>query len=228
MTKIIETENLTKIYTRGAEKIYALDNATFTVNKGEIVSVTGPSGSGKTTLVNVLGCLDNPTGGSLKIEGRQIFSGNTNLSEAELTRLRRSIFGYVFQKFFLIPTLTVRENILLPSVFQTELKTDENNLNRIMENLDIAKRRDHLPSQLSGGEMQRVAVARALINNPSVLIADEPTGNLDSKRSDEIIDLLANLNKNHGITIILVTHNPQLAQIGNSFIELSDGKIKGG
>jgi putative ABC transport system ATP-binding protein len=225
MSKIIEAENLTKIYTRGAEKIYALDNATFNVNKGEIVSVIGPSGSGKTTLVNVLGCLDNPTSGSLKIEGRQIFSGNTNMSEAELTRIRRDIFGYVFQKFFLIPTLTVKENILLPSVFQPGLKTDENNLKRIMGNLDIAKRKDHLPSQLSGGEMQRVALARALINNPSVLIADEPTGNLDSKRSDEIKDLLVNLNKNHGITIILVTHNPQLAQIGSSFIKLSDGKL---
>ncbi|MDR0734134.1 MAG: ABC transporter ATP-binding protein [Elusimicrobiota bacterium] len=228
MSKIIEAENLTKIYKRGAEKIYALNNATFSINKGEIVSVTGPSGSGKTTLVNVLGCLDNPTSGSLKIEGRQIFSANANLSEAELTRIRRNIFGYVFQKFFLIPTLTVRENILLPSVFQPELKTDDKNLNRIMENLDIAKRKYHLPSQLSGGEMQRVAVARALINNPSVLIADEPTGNLDSKRSDEIKDLLVNLNKNHGITVVLVTHNPRLAQIGNSFIELNDGKLEGG
>ncbi|MDR0646689.1 MAG: ABC transporter ATP-binding protein [Elusimicrobiota bacterium] len=225
MSKIIEAENLTKIYERGAEKIYALNNAAFSINKGEIVSVTGPSGSGKTTLVNVLGCLDNPTKGSLKIEGRQIFDGNINLSEAELTRIRRNIFGYVFQKFFLIPTLTVKENILLPSVFQPELKTEDKNLKRIMESLGIEKRKDHLPGQLSGGEMQRVALARALINNPSVLIADEPTGNLDSKRSDEIKDLLVNLNKNRGITIILVTHNPQLAQIGNSFIELRDGKV---
>jgi putative ABC transport system ATP-binding protein len=224
MSKIIEAENLTKIYKRGAEKIYALNNATFSINKGEIVSVTGPSGSGKTTLVNVLGCLDNPTSGSLKIEGRQIFGGDTNLSEAELTLIRRKIFGYVFQKFFLIPTLTVRENILLPSVFQPELKTDGKNLNRVMENLDITNRKDHLPSQLSGGEMQRVAIARALINNPSVLIADEPTGNLDSKRSDEIKDLLVNLNKKRGITVILVTHNPRLAGIGSSFIKLKDGK----
>lgn len=226
MENFIEALNLMKVYTRGAEKIHALDDVSFRVSKGDIVAITGPSGSGKTTLVNVLGCLDNPTSGSLKINGQQIFKENMKLSESELTRVRRNIFGYVFQKFFLIPTLSVKENILLPSVFQPENTPSAERTQSIMEMLGIDKRESHLPGQLSGGEMQRVAIARALINAPSVLIADEPTGNLDSKRSDEIKELLVQLNKEQGITIILVTHNPDLAKIGNKTLELADGKIK--
>ncbi|MDR0676833.1 MAG: ABC transporter ATP-binding protein [Elusimicrobiota bacterium] len=229
---IVEANNLVKIYARGSEKIYALNNISFSIKKGEIVSVIGQSGSGKTTLVNVLGCLDNPSIGSLKIDGQEIFKNtdfvkeNLKFSEIELTKIRRKFFGYIFQKFFLIPTLTVKENILLPSVFQKQFIVDEKRLNDITEMLGISKRQNHLPSQLSGGEMQRVAIARALINNPQILIADEPTGNLDSKRSSEIQELLLNLNKNHNITIILVTHNLELAKIGNSIIELFDGQIK--
>jgi putative ABC transport system ATP-binding protein len=225
MKTLIEAKELTKIYTRGAEKIYALNEASFSIEQGEIVAVVGASGSGKTTLINVLGCLDNPTSGELTVDGQQIFRQGLKLSESELTRIRRGIFGYVFQKFFLIPTLTVQENILLPSVFQPKLRANNANLERVMTMLDIARRREHLPGQLSGGEMQRVAIARALINNPAVLIADEPTGNLDSKRSEEIKNLLLGLNKEHGITIILVTHNPELAKIGSKVIELKDGRI---
>jgi putative ABC transport system ATP-binding protein len=225
MTKIIEAINLTKIYTRGSEKVFALNEVSFIINKGSIVSIVGPSGSGKTTLVNILGCLDNPTAGLLKINDQQIFGKGLKPSEVELTHLRRSLFGYVFQKFFLIPTLSAQENILLPSVFQPKLKPNPKYLNEIMEMLGIAKRRNHLPSQLSGGEMQRVAIARALANNPPILIADEPTGNLDSKRSDEIKDLLTTLNKEHGVTVILVTHNPDFAKIGNEILELRDGQI---
>jgi putative ABC transport system ATP-binding protein len=225
MTNIIEAKNLTKIYTRGAEKIYALNNVNISIESGSIVSVVGQSGSGKTTFVNVLGCLDNPTSGELIIDSKQIFKDGFILSESKLTRIRRDIFGYVFQKFFLIPTLTVRENIILPSVFNNSLKTDEKNLNDIMEMLGILKRKDHLPNELSGGEMQRVAIARALLNNPKLLIADEPTGNLDSKRSDEIKELLINLNREKNITIILVTHNPDLAKIGSVVVELADGVV---
>ncbi|MDR3238264.1 MAG: ABC transporter ATP-binding protein [Spirochaetia bacterium] len=224
--ELIQANNITKIYTRGSEKIHALNNASFSVNKGDIVCVIGQSGSGKTTLVNVLGCLDNPSSGSLTIDGKEVFKTGLSLSESELTHVRRRFFGYVFQKFFLIPTLTVKENILLPAVFQKKYKANEENLDPIMEMLDIAKRKEHLPSQLSGGEMQRVAIARALINNPSVLIADEPTGNLDSKRSGEIKDLIVNLNKEHGITVILVTHNTDLAKIGNRTLELTDGVLR--
>jgi putative ABC transport system ATP-binding protein len=225
MQNIIEAEKLTKIYTRGSEKVYALNEVSFTIQKGEIVSVTGQSGSGKTTLVNILGCLDNPTSGSLKVDGVQIFKENLKLSESGLTIIRRKFFGYIFQKFFLIPTLTVKENILVPAVFQKELKANENKLDEILNMLGISHRKNHLPSQLSGGEMQRVAIARALINSPSILIADEPTGNLDSKRSQEIKELLTDLNKNHGITVILVTHNPDFAKIGNRRIELYDGRL---
>jgi len=226
MAELIRANKLTKIYTRGSEKLCALNEASFIVNKGDIVSITGPSGSGKTTLVNVLGCLDNPTSGELTIDGKEIFREGLALSESELTRIRRSIFGYVFQKFFLIPTLTVKENILLPSAFQKKYQDNEKNLDSIMQTLGIDKRKDHLPSQLSGGEMQRVAIARALMNNPSVVIADEPTGNLDSKRSEEIKELLVNLNKERGITIIIVTHNPDLAKIGVRSLELHDGALK--
>ncbi|GMO27439.1 MAG: ABC transporter ATP-binding protein [Termitinemataceae bacterium] len=222
---LIEAKELTKIYTQGSEKVAALNRASFDIPEGSIVSVVGQSGSGKTTLVNVLGCLDNPTSGELKIDGTEIFRSGLELSETKLTVIRRKFFGYVFQKFFLIPTLTVKENILLPGVFQSSLKANEANLDNIMDMLGIAKRKDHLPSQLSGGEMQRVAIARALINNPKILIADEPTGNLDSKRSDEIKELLVHLNKANGITIILVTHNPDFAKIGDITIEMSDGCV---
>ena len=173
----------------------------------------------------MLGCLDNPTSGKLAIDGRTVFHDGVTLSESDLTLVRRKYFGYVFQKFFLIPTLTVRENILLPAVFQKKLKANEKNLPRVLETLGIAGRADHLPAQLSGGEMQRVAIASALINEPPVLIADEPTGNLDSKRSDEIRGLLLRLNRDHGLTVIVVTHNPDLAKIGHRTLELLDGRL---
>ena len=226
MTSIIDANGLTKIYERGSEKISALDDVSFTIDKGDIVAVVGESGSGKTTLINVVGCLDNPSGGELSVGGRRIFAEGVELSESELTVVRREIFGYVFQKFFLIPTLSVRENILLPGVFQPKLNVPEAELDGIMDMLGLLNRKDHLPGQLSGGEMQRVAIARALVGKPQVLIADEPTGNLDSRRSNEIKDLLAHLNRERGITIILVTHNIDLAKIGSRVIELKDGKIK--
>ena len=225
MTKIIEANKLTKVYDRGSEKLRALDGASFTIDKGDIVAIIGESGSGKTTLVNLVGCLDNPTSGELSIDGQRVFADGVELSESELTTIRREIFGYVFQKFFLIPTLSVRENILLPGVFQPKLDMPEADLNGLMEMLGVLKQKDQLPGQLSGGEMQRVAIARALVGKPQILIADEPTGNLDSKRSNEIKDLLVRLNREQGITIILVTHNPDLAKIGNRVIELKDGKI---
>lgn len=226
MSYIIKATDLTKTYQRGSEEIHAINKASFSINRGDIVSVTGPSGSGKTTLVNILGCLDNPTSGSLIVNEREIFNSNNNLTEKELTRIRRDLFGYVFQKFFLIPTLTVSENIFLPSVFNKDISQNNDNLKSTLDMLGLDKRANHLPSQLSGGEMQRVAIARALISNPSVLIADEPTGNLDSKRSDEIRDLFLTLNKEQDLTVILVTHDNELAKIGNQRINILDGKIQ--
>ncbi|MDR0587450.1 MAG: ABC transporter ATP-binding protein [Burkholderiales bacterium] len=227
MNRFIEAHDLTKTYSRGAEQITALNNVSFAVDKGDIVSVVGASGSGKTTLVNVLGCLDNPSSGTLMINHKVIFGEGKLLSEPALTKIRRATFGYVFQKFFLIPTLSVKENILLPSVFQPDHTPDDESLYQLMDMLGIARRENHLPSQLSGGEMQRVAIARALIHKPEVLIADEPTGNLDSKRSNEIKDLLLRLNQENGITVIIVTHNPDIAKIGNKTLELVDGKLMG-
>ena len=226
MAQLIEANNLVKIYQRGSEQLRAVDGVSFTIDKGDITAVIGESGSGKTTLVNIVGCLDNPTSGELSIDGRRIFADGAELSEKKLTTVRREIFGYVFQKFFLIPTLSVRENILLPGVFQPELEVPEEELDGLMDMLGILGRKDHLPGQLSGGEMQRAAIARALIGKPQVLIADEPTGNLDSKRSGEIKDLLVRLNREQGITIILVTHNTDLARIGNRVIEMKDGAAK--
>jgi len=224
MSSIIEANELTRIYERGSEKLRALDGVSFTIDKGDIVAVIGESGSGKTTLVNIVGCLDNPSGGELSVGGRRIFADGVELSERELTAVRRETFGYVFQKFFLIPTLSVRENILLPGVFQPGLKMPDAELNGIMEMLGILKQKDQLPGRLSGGEMQRVAIARALVGRPPILIADELTGNLDSRRSHEIKDLLVRLNREQGLTIILVTHNLDLAKIGSRVIELKDGR----
>ncbi len=220
----LEARGLTKIYKRGAEEIVAVDGVSLDVRCGEFISFIGPSGSGKTTLINILGCLDNATSGSLKIGGRTVFDGAKSLSESELTRIRRVVFGYIFQKFYLIPTLTVMENVLLPFAFyrKEEARTDPMDILRF---LGLDKRVGHRPSELSGGEMQRVAIARALVNKPEILLADEPTGNLDSKRSLEIGEVLRSLNERDGLTVLLVTHNPALAAIAHRTVSLRDGKI---
>lgn len=220
----IEAERLTKIYRRGAEEIRAVNEVSLTIEPGSFVSFVGPSGSGKTTLINILGCLDNPTSGRLALCGRNIFDEGVTLSEGKLTDIRRDLFGYVFQKFYLIPTLTVRENVMLPFVFFKKPGAEEE-VEKILKLLDIHKRSNHLPSEISGGEMQRVAIARALVNKPRVLLADEPTGNLDVARSEEIGDILRDLNRTEGLTITLVTHNPALARKADRIVELRDGKL---
>ncbi|MBF0203311.1 MAG: ABC transporter ATP-binding protein [Desulfamplus sp.] len=233
----INAQNLKKIYRRGSEEICAVNEVSLEIKKGEYVSFIGPSGSGKTTLINILGCLDNPSSGMLSIGQKKVFGEGKPLSEKLLTKIRRELFGYIFQKFYLIPTLTVIENVLLPCIFYkkevADIKINGNNSDvaamqrgaALLEMLGMENRMDHLPGQLSGGEMQRVAVARALINKPEILLADEPTGNLDSARSQEIGRLLRELNRKEQLTIILVTHNPELAKSADRIVELRDGRV---
>ena len=220
----IEAEHLTRIYRRGPEEIAAVDDVSLQIEKGSFTSIIGPSGSGKTTLINVLGCLDNPSSGKLSLEGHVVFENCKGLSESKLTRIRRDVFGYIFQKFYLVSTLTVLENVVLPFTFFKKPGAEED-VSRVLKLLGLDKRADHLPGQLSGGEMQRVAIARALVNKPGILLADEPTGNLDTARSEEIGRILQDLNGHEGLTVILVTHNPRLAALAQRTIELRDGKI---
>ena len=221
----LEATNLTKLYHRGSEEIVAVRDATLRINKGEFVSITGPSGSGKTTLVHLLGCLDNPTSGELVLGGRPIFGGNgRQLPERRLTEIRRDIFGYIFQNFYLIPTLTVMENVLLPLTFYRKAGAG-NDVPGLLKLLGIDHRRDHLPGKISGGEMQRVAIARSLVNSPEILLADEPTGNLDSTRSAEIVRILKELSRDAGLTVIMVSHNLELAGQADRQFEMRDGGI---
>jgi putative ABC transport system ATP-binding protein len=220
----LAARDLRKVYKRGSEEIVAIDNISLAVQKGEFVAFIGPSGSGKTTLINILGCLDNPSSGSLDVSGQPIFSAGKRLSESDLTRVRRRVFGYIFQKFYLVPTLTVYENVVLPFAFFRKAGATADPL-EILEFLGIANRSAHRPAELSGGEMQRVAIARALVNKPEILLADEPTGNLDSKRSEEIGQVLKRLNEKEGLTVLLVTHNPSLARVAGRTISLRDGRL---
>jgi ABC-type lipoprotein export system ATPase subunit len=218
----LEARELTRIYGRGSEEVRALDGVSLQIRKGEFVSFMGPSGSGKTTLVNLLGCLENPTSGDLFLGGRHIFGHGEALGERDLTRIRREAFGYIFQNFYLIPTLTVRENVALPLAFYTKPAVAVD-VDRLLGTLGLEHRLNHLPGEISGGEMQRVAIARALVNQPEILLADEPTGNLDTKRTEEIGEILQDLNRT-GLTILMVTHNPELGRLGGRHIEMRDGR----
>jgi len=220
---LMEARGLTRVYRRGSEDIRAVDGVSLRIRRGEFVSFMGPSGSGKTTLVNLLGCLDNPTSGDLDLAGRSIFGGGKVLGEGDLTRIRREVFGYIFQNFYLIPTLTVRENVALPLAFYRKPGID-GEVDRLLWILGMEHRVNHLPGQISGGEMQRVAIARALVNRPEILLADEPTGNLDTKRSGEIGEILRDLNRSAGLTIVMVSHNPDLARLGERLVEMRDGR----
>lgn len=216
---MIELINIGKIYRRGSEQVSALKDINLTITKGEFLSIIGQSGSGKTTLLNIIGCMDSPTKGIIKINGKEI---NIH-SEKDMTILRRKIFGFVFQQFYLMPGLTVLENIMLPLLFSGK-KADKGHLEHIIGIVGLTDKKSNLPSQLSGGEMQRVAIARALTNNPDCILADEPTGNLDTANSDKIFDLLKKLNKD-GQTIIMVTHNNELANKTDRTITIKDGEL---
>ncbi len=221
MKDAIVINELAKEYVRGSETIHALQNVNFTIQQGEFVAIVGPSGSGKTTLLNLLGCLDRPSRGTITVNGINV----SDLPEGKMVKVRRQNIGFIFQSFFLLPTLTVRENIELPLMF-SHRKDGNGKIDSILNTVGLEKRADHLPHQLSGGEMQRVAIGRALINEPKIILADEPTGNLDSATAQRIYDLLDSLHK-QGLTLIVVTHNMDLAQMAHRVIKLKDGEIAG-
>jgi putative ABC transport system ATP-binding protein len=216
---VIEGRDLVKVYRRGVEEVRAVDGISFTVREGEFVAVVGPSGAGKTTLLQLIGAMDVPTSGSLRLMGREL----RGLPDRELTRLRRDHIGFVFQHFGLLPTLTVAENVALPGSFGGRKKGRQ--VGELLERVGLAHRKDHRPAQLSGGEMQRVAIARALVNSPQLLLADEPTGNLDSATSGRIVDLLLSLNAD-GLTVVVVTHNEALAASAQRSLCLRDGRVE--
>lgn len=218
--EILKVENLTKVYGKDSTKVVALDNVSFSVNKGEFVAIVGASGSGKSTLLHLIGGVDRPTSGKVYINDKDIFSMNDD----KLAIFRRRQIGLIYQFYNLIPILDVEENIALP------LELDGRNINRIelnemLELLGLERRRHHLPSQLSGGQQQRTSIGRALITKPSIILADEPTGNLDSKASEEIVGLLRKSNKELKQTIIMITHNLELAEMADRIIKIEDGKI---
>lgn len=219
MNSLISLEKVSKFYKRGIEEVHALDGVSLEIGEGDYVAICGPSGSGKTTLLNIAGCMDHPSRGAVRIRGEAVEQGG----ERQLARIRQSLIGFVFQQFFLIPTLTVRENVELPLLF-SHRKADPDHTAALLESVGLGHRLRHLPAQLSGGEMQRVAVARSLINEPKVILADEPTGNLDSRNSAAVVELFESLN-GRGIAIVLVTHNPDLAARCRKVVHLEDGKV---
>lgn len=218
--KILEIQNLCKTYGKGDVMVRALDNVSFSVEKGEFVAIVGPSGSGKSTLLHILGGVDTPTSGTVIIDKTDISS----LDETALAIFRRRQIGLIYQFYNLIPILTVEENLTLPLLLDGR-KPDKARLNGIITKLGLTNRIDHLPNQLSGGQQQRVAIGRALINNPALLLADEPTGNLDSENSREIIALLRKFNKEFNQTVIMITHDEKIALSADRIIAIEDGKI---
>lgn len=217
---ILRTVNLLKTYRQGENHIYAVHDVSFAVERGQFIAITGSSGSGKSTLLHLCAGLDSPSGGKVLIEDTDI----TTLTHDKLADIRRNKIGFVFQQFNLIPTMTARENIIIPSLLN-ERMPDKHHFNDIAETLGIADRVNHLPNELSGGQIQRVAIARALINRPSIILADEPTGNLDKTTSDEIIGLFKKLHEQSN-TIIIVTHDMSIAEKADVIYKMSDGKLE--
>ncbi|MCX4269276.1 MAG: ABC transporter ATP-binding protein [Lachnospiraceae bacterium] len=217
---LLKVSNLCKIYGNGEAAVTALKNVSFSVPKGEYVAIVGESGSGKSTLLNIIGALDNPTSGKVILGGKNIFS----MEDRKLTVFRRRNIGFIFQAFNLVPELTVEQNIIFPVLLDYQ-KPDRKYLEELLEVLNLKERRDHLPSQLSGGQQQRVAIGRALLTRPSLILADEPTGNLDTQNSSEVIALLKEASKKYEQTIIMITHNRRIAQTADRVLQVSDGVL---
>lgn len=218
--EILRVENLTKIYGKGENEVRALDDVSFSVNKGEFIAVIGPSGSGKSTLLHILGGVDRPTSGRVLMDGKDVYAQN----EEQLAVFRRRQVGLIYQFYNLIPVLNVTENITLPVLMDGQ-RVNRDRLNELITTLGLTGRENHLPNQLSGGQQQRVSIGRALMNAPAVVLADEPTGNLDSKNSKEIVDLLKISNEKYGQTLIVITHDESIALQADRIISIDDGKI---
>ncbi len=221
--EIVKMEHVTKIYGEGNTRVWALDDVNLTVNKGEIVAVVGASGSGKSTLLHVMGGVDTPNEGNVIVDGKDI----TRLTDEEMSVFRRRKIGFVFQAYHLIPVLTVEENIKMP-ILLDHRKPDRDYIDHIIEMLGLKDRRKYLPNQLSGGQQQRAAIARALANRPALILADEPTGALDSKNGNEVITLLQDSVKKLDQTLVLITHNIDLAREADRIVRITDGKISEG
>ncbi len=217
---LIKAEKLVKKYRLPAEDVFAVNQVDISIREGEFVSLMGPSGSGKTTLLDLIGCLDTLSNGKLIIMGRDV----SHATEGELVAMRRGRFGFVFQEFLLVPELTALENVELPLVF-ARMPIDRDKVRHSLEMVGLGHRMNHLPKEMSGGERQRVAIARALVTEPKILLADEPTGQLDSKNSEEVYSILSRLNRERGLTIIVATHNEKLGNRATRIVNLQDGKI---
>ena len=218
--KILKVENLTKIYGKDTTKVVALDNVSFSVEKGEFVAIVGASGSGKSTLLHLIGGVDRPTSGKVYIDGKNIY----DFDDDKLAIFRRRQIGLIYQFYNLIPILNVEENITLPLALDNR-KINKETLHDLLKLLGLQNRRNHLPNELSGGQQQRTSIGRALITNPALILADEPTGNLDSKASDEIVALLKKSNKELNQTIIMITHNMEIAKFADKILKIEDGRI---
>ena len=219
---MIQTENLTKIYQMGDDEVHALNGASFSIEKGEMVAIMGPSGSGKSTLMSIIGCLDVPTGGRYILDGASVES----MEDSELAEIRGRKIGFVFQQFNLLARTSALENVMLPLTYAgISGKERQERARKALERVGLAERMYHAPNELSGGQQQRVAIARAIVNEPAILLADEPTGALDSKTGEEIMELFQSLHREQGQTVILVTHDPHVARHTNRIIKLSDGYI---
>ncbi|MBU5678353.1 MAG: ABC transporter ATP-binding protein [Candidatus Aenigmarchaeota archaeon] len=219
---MVELENVKKIYKLGNVDVYAIKGISLKIYDGEFLAIVGKSGSGKSTCLNLIGCLDKPTSGRIKVLGKDI----SQFSENEIAKIRGKTIGFVFQMFNLIPTLNTIENIMLPMIFQGVKKEERmKKVKEIIKLVGLENRMLHKPNELSGGERQRVAIARALVNEPKIILADEPTGNLDSKSGKVIIDLLIKINKERGTTLVVVTHDIELASLAERIIKLEDGRI---
>ncbi len=219
---VIQAKDLTKVYQMGEVEVQALRGVSMQIAKGEVVAIMGPSGSGKSTLMNIIGCLDQPSGGEYILDGERV----SNLKDDQLANIRNRKVGFIFQSFNLLSRVSALSNVELPMRYAGITKDRREKARRALEMVDLGERVNHHPNELSGGQQQRVAIARALVNDPALILADEPTGNLDSKSGDEIMQLLLNLNKENGTTLVIVTHDPEIAEQAQRTIHIRDGLVE--